>query len=373
MKKRFFIAALLALTLIFGNITVFAENVPDTDVYTEDEYYDDEYYDDEYYDDEYYDNNYYNDEYYDSHSGIWVEYGQTIDDEKTFYKNDYYLDETVYYCDESERFTESEKQQIISLLKETSKKIGFNLAVYTGGKSRTDKATNNFTETGAKVIFGQSPKTGTVFFYVDLDGYYNAYDDMYSYREPFLYYSGMYGEDDTLDSRLDKILAQVHTKFPPSGKEIYFTDIYAGLKVFCEQLEYYKNLGPEDDIYYYNSDTNKYIYVLNGQILESETMPRPFRNWKIVLFIAVAVGAVTALIVFFSVKSSYKFKTPVSASQYTSSNKTFVNNKVDMFLGTHVSKVRIQSSSSGGSHHSGGGGGHRGGGRSGGGGGGRHR
>ena len=406
MKKRIFISALIAFTLIFGNITVLADNSDislnddgyeysdydnyeypdDYDYEYSDEYYDE--YDNDYYTYNSYDENYgnytvvetspvYDEEaskYFEEHPELLEEYKHYSDSPKTFFEQDYYLDETVYYRDESKRFTDSQKQQIIDLLKNTSKQIGFNLAVYTGRIDRTDKRTNDFTEMGAKVIFGSSPKTGTVFLYVDLDGYYNAYDDMYSYREPFLYYSGMYGEDDTEpNTRLDKILAAMQSKFPAGGAEIRFDDIYAGLKVYCEKLVYYKELGPEDNIYYYNSDTDKYIYALHGDIYESDTIPRPFKHFWIVLIISIIAGIITFATMFFGVKNSYKFKTPVSASEYTSSNKTFVNNKVDLFVGSRISKVRISSSSSGGGSHHSGGGGHRGGGHSGGGGGGRHR
>ena len=376
MKKRIFISALIAFTLIFGNMTVFADN---SDISLDDEYSYDEYADNyEYLDD--YDDNYdysstydYDEEQYNESFNSLRSYGYVGDDFNVYFKDDYYLDETVYYRDESKRFTDSQKQQIIDLLKDTSKKIGFNLAVFTGGYMRTDEVVERLASTGSQSIFKKSSKIDSIFLYVDLDGERNAYDYMDCYREPCLYYFATADMDDDVVTRIDRILSAMQEKFPAGGAEIYFKDIYAGLQVYCQQLEYYKNKGMEDNAYYFNSDTGKYICAWNNETYESNSVPRPFKNFGIVLIISIIAGIITFATMFFGVKNSYKFKTPVSASEYTSSNKTFVNNKVDLFLGSRVSKVRM-SSSSGGSHHSGGGHSHHsGGGHSGHSGGGHHR
>ena len=385
MKKRIFISALIAFTLIFGNMTVFADN---SDILLDDEYSYDEYSDDynyEYSDDYNYeysddydyeysdDYNYaYPDDYYYESSNSMRSYGYVGDDSQVYFKDDYYLDETVYYRDESKRFTDSQKQQIIDLLKATSKKIGFNLAVFTGGYMRTDEVVERLASTGSQSIFKKSSKIDSVFLYVDLDGERNAYDYMDCYREPCLYYFATADMDDDVVTRIDRILSAMQAKFPVGGADIHFEDIYAGLQVYCQQLEYYKNEGMENNAYYFNSDTGKYICAWNNEAYESTSVPRPFKNFGIVLIISIIAGIITFATMFFGVKNSYKFKTPVSASEYTSSNKTFVNNKVDLFLGSRVSKVRM-SSSSGGSHHGGGHSHHSGGGRSGHSGGGRHR
>ena len=375
MKKRIFISALIAFTLIFGNMTVFADN---SDISLDDEYSYDEYADNyEYLDD--YDYNYdysstydYDEEQYNESFNSLRSYGYVGDDSNVYFKDDYYLDETVYYRDESKRFTDSQKQQIIDLLKDTSKKIGFNLAVFTGGYMRTDEVVERLASTGSQSIFKKSSKIDSIFLYVDLDGERNAYDYMDCYREPCLYYFATADMDDDVVTRIDRILSAMQEKFPAGGAEIYFEDIYAGLQVYCQQLEYYKNKGMEDNAYYFNSDTGKYICAWNNEAYESTSVPRPFKNFGIVLIISIIAGIITFATMFFGVKNSYKFKTSVSASEYTSSNKTFVNNKVDLFLGSRVSKVRM-SSSSGGSHHGGGHSHHSGGGRSGHSGGGRHR
>ena len=341
MKKRFFISALLIFAVIFGNMTVFAA--------------DDYYYDYDYsYEDPSLDNPY---KYY-------------YKELRSFLEGEYYLDETVYYRDESGRFTKEERQKIIDLLKDTSKKIGFNLAVYTGGYMRSDNVTQLSASNGSETIFKNSAENNTVFLYVDLDGYSNAYDYMDCYREPCLYYFATSETEDDKVTRIDKILEKMQEKFPAGGSQIYFSDIYDGLKVYCEQLIYYKELGPEENAYYYNSDIGKYICFSGGKRYESDSLPRPFKHRILFIFLAILGGSLTAVIVYFSINEAYKFKRSASASVYTSANQTFITNKVDQFLGSNVTKVRIESSSS---HHSGGSSHHSGGGHSGHSGGGRHR
>ena len=81
-------------------------------------------------------------------------------------------------------------------------------------------------------------------------------------------------------------------------------------------------------------------------------------------------GIVIALIMFFSIKSTYKFKKSCDSSVYVERNETDFTVRDDRFIRQYTTKTKIESSSSsGGSHHSGGGS-HGGGSH---GGGGRHR
>ena len=344
MKKKIFISLIIALSVIFSGTMVFANDNELADEYADmseepvqisESSYDGS----------------------DSYKRYYSDFAPT-----TYYQFDYYKDDTVYYSDESRRFTKDQKQQITDLLKDTSKKIGFNLAVYTAGYDRTDTQVENFTENGAKEIFGLDTPNGTVFLYVDLDGFSDAYDTMYCYHQPFLYYTS-----DLFGNRIDKILQAMQTKFPKSGEEIYFEDIYAGLQEYCRQLVKYKQTGMEEGCYYYDSDIQKYILVRGGKMVQTKMV-----NWQFPLLIALILGVIVFLSVYFGVKQEYKFKSSASVSTYTSGNSTHFNVKNDIFLGSHVTKTRIESSShnGGGSHHSSS---FHGGGHSGGGGGGRHR
>ena len=311
MKKRIFISALIAFTLIFGNVTVFADN---SDILLDDEYSDDydyEYSDDynyEYSDDydyEYSDDyNYaYPDDYYYESSNSMRSYGYVGDDSQVYFKDDYYLDETVYYRDESKRFTDSQKQQIINLLKATSKKIGFNLAVFTGGYMRTDEVVQRLATTGSETVFRKSSKRDSVFLYVDLDGERNAYDYMDCYREPCLYYFATADMDDDVVTRIDRILSAMQAKFPVGGADIHFEDIYAGLQEYCDQLIKYKDMGMEEGCYYYDSAIQRYIVVRGGKAVQTQTV-----HWVLPLIIAIIIGLIVFLAVYFGVKHEYKFK-----------------------------------------------------------------
>lgn len=404
MKKRILTAALIAFMVIFGNMTVFAESSDYDEDYEADYSYlnaddDEETYEDDYEDGSsddtesyYYDQEKqefytigYEDSEYDESSYAENDVSQSSEfynpykyyniEIKSFFELEYYLDDNVYYCDESERFTRTERQKIIDLLKETSRKLGFNLAVYTGGYLRSDTATQKLAARGSEEIFGRAPHNNTVFLYLDLDGFSNAYDYMDCYHDPCLYYFATAQMEDDEVTRIDRILEAMQEKLPSGGQEIRFSDIYAGLQVYCQQLEYYKNRGPEEDAYYYNKDTGKYVYIFGGRTLESEQLPRPFTHRNFFIFLALFGGVLTAGVIYGGVTKTYQFKTPASASVYTSQNKIFVVNRVDQFLGSDITKTRIESSSShhSGSHHSSGSHHHSGGGRSGHSGGGRHR
>lgn len=273
------------------------------------------------------------------------------------------VSDNVYFYDESGLFSAEEKEQIETLLQKTANEIGFYLALYTAGVSRTDKQVENFADTGSRKIFGDSVKTGTVFLYVDLDGHSSPYDFMYAYREPFMYYSS-----ELFGNRMDSILYKMQRYFPKSGEKIVTSDICQGLEEFCRQLIYYKNLGPEENCYYYHSDIHRYVYAENGVI--TQTILKPKVYWLPGVGLGLAAGFLTALITFTSVLRNYRFKKTKSASAYTSENSTRILYQEDHFLHKSVSSVDI---SSGSSHHSSHHSSHRGGGHSGGGGGGRHR
>ena len=305
-----------------------------------------------------------------SHSDLTYHDGHYVYDYTGYYDYPFYKDDTVYYCDESQNYTDSQKEQIVSLLKETSDTLGFNLAMYTAGKSRTDEEVENFAVNGSHEIFGLSPETGTVFLYLDLDGYSNAYDVMYCYREPFLYYSS-----ELFGNRIEKILVEMSKHLPKGGNYVDFDSLYAATQEFCKQLIYYKEMGPEEGCYYYNDDTDTFFVTRHGEIVQTDTMPRsPYKQWPKFLLIGLGIGIIAAILLYFSVLKEYEFKSSASASLYTSRNTTHIHHKSDVLIGTHVSKVRIESHSSGGhGGHGGHGGGFHGGGFSGGGGGGHHR
>lgn len=273
-----------------------------------------------------------------------------------------FIEGSVYCYDEAGLFNDAMKKQIISTFASTSDTIGFNLALYIGGISRSDYEIERMAKEGAMYLFGRQPYNGTVYLYIDFDGKKNAYDYIFAGNDAFLYYTN--GDDGTED-RIDRILTAMERTFPAGGVTPDPAEIQKGLEEYCRQLIHYKQAGPVSDIYYTDPETGEYVYALFGNIIHSTW--KPYRYWFWFLLLAIAAAIITGLSIRFGVKKHYQFKSSTSASAYTSKEKMQMVESEDIFLGTRVSKVYINRSS--GSH----GGGHGGGGHVGGGGGGHHR
>ena len=106
MKKKIFISLIIALSVIFSGTMVFANDNELADEYADmseepvqisESSYDGS----------------------DSYKRYYSDFAPT-----TYYQFDYYKDDTVYYSDESRRFTKDQKQQITDLLKDTSSIYG---------------------------------------------------------------------------------------------------------------------------------------------------------------------------------------------------------------------------------------------------------
>ncbi len=274
-----------------------------------------------------------------------------------------YQEGSVYFYDEAALFDEDTQKQIISTLASTSDNIGFNLALYIGGTSRSDSSIEYMARSNALSLFDKKTYSGTVFLYIDFDGQKNAYDYLYAANDAFLYYTN--GDDGT-ENRIDSILWEMEAYFPSGGDHPIRANVKTGIETYCRQLEYYKSKGLVEGIYYTNPDTGEYVYASFGRIVHSSM--KPYKYWFWFLLFAVAGGIILAIVVRVLVKNHYKFKSSVSASAYTSREDMRMVESSDTFIGSHVSKVAIQS----GSHGGFGGGGH-GGGHVGGGGGGHHR
>lgn len=272
-----------------------------------------------------------------------------------------YTSDRVYIYDEGGMFSDAQAQKLMTSFEGTAREIGFNLILYAATKSRSDSSVESKAKSLARMSFPKSGYTGSVCLYIDLDGYKNAYDYMFCYNDAFLYYTN--GDDGTED-RVKKILHAMQAYFPAGGQKIVMTDIMSGLEEYLKQLVSYKAKGLVEGIYYTDPTTGEYVYASGEKIVHSNS--RPYKYWWAGLLIGLAAGAIVAAIASTVVKKRYKFKSSTSASVYTSREKIFMRNSQDIFIGSHVSKVRIQSSSSHGGH--GGGGGHVGGG-----GGGSHR
>lgn len=272
-----------------------------------------------------------------------------------------YQEGPVFFFDEAGLFDETTRQELIRVLASTADTLGFHLSLYIGGVSRSDSTIERMAREGASRFAAQSSSNGAVYLYVDFDGKANAYDYLFTANNAYLYYPY---DDNRSHSRVDTILYAMEDYFPAGGKPADPAKVREGLLVYCRQLLDFKEDGMVDGLYYIDADTGEYVYASHGSITRS-TM-KPYRYWFWFLLLGVAVGIIIALIVRWAIKKHYRFKTAESASVYTSHETTRMIESSDVFLGTRVSKVRINT------NHSHGGGGHHGG-HVGGGGGGHHR
>ncbi len=90
----------------------------------------------------------------------------------------------------------------------------------------------------------------------------------------------------------------------------------------------------------------------------------PLRKRLTILLFALPAGAVAAIIYYFSIKSTYKFKASMNPNVYVSSEDTRFVRREDRFIRTYTTKTKIETSSGGGHGGGGGGGGGHGGGGS---------
>ena len=274
-----------------------------------------------------------------------------------------YMGETAYLVDEGAMFSTEQANRILKAMDQASADIGFNIVIFVGSKSRSDYVIEEMAFQGSQSVFGTKVYNGTVYLYADFDGYTNAYDYMFSSNDAFLYFTN--GDDGSPD-RVSDILYIMEAYFPVGGQQPDVPEVVKGLEAYCDALRDYKSRGLVEGIYYTDPATGEYVYAFFGNIVHSRF--RPYKYWWAALLIGLAVGAIVAVSISAAIKSRYKFRSPASASMYTSRNKMIMRDSQDEYLGSHLSKVRIQSSSGGHGGFHGGGGGHFGGG-----GGGHHR
>ena len=275
-----------------------------------------------------------------------------------------YMGETTYLVDEGGMFSAEQANTIVKAMNDASREIQFNIVIFVASQGRSDELIEKMAWSGSQYIFGTDIYNGTVYLYADFDGYYNAYDFMFSSNEAFLYYTN---GDDGSPNRVSDILYIMEDHFPPSGKAPDIPEVVKGFEEYCRALKDFKAKGLVHGIYYTDVRTGEYGYEFFGRIVHSWL--KPYFYWWAGLLIGLAAGASIAAGISIHIRNKYKFKAPASASMYTSRNNMIMRDSQDVYLGSHMTKVRIQSSSGGGGGgFHGGGGGHFGGG-----GGGHHR
>lgn len=269
--------------------------------------------------------------------------------------------ENFKYCgvyDDYGLYDSSELAELNALVQETAENINMYVAIYLSGTDLSDPATETFADEFSEDLFGEN--TDNVVYYMDLSGGIPAYDYISTSGMAALVYTDE--RNDGSDNRIDKMLESIFNYLPSSGEEIDKYDITNGIQEICRQLEMYAEKGAKSGYYCYDSNDGKYIYQKNGTVLVTSKKPITIMFKFIVP--GIIAGIIISIVLFFIIKSNYRFKTSCDSSVYVAKNATKFTVKCDRFIREYTTKTKIESKSSGGggSHGGGGGGSHGGGG-----------
>lgn len=236
----------------------------------------------------------------------------------------------------------SEFDEMEELIKDTAEKTDLNVLVILGDMHLGEEGAEEHSYKKYCNIFGEY--TDGVLLYLDLAGKSTASDAMYFSGKAHLMYQ----------DRLDDMFDSLYIHLPKSGQKIYSLDFMDGITTFCKDLETYeKQFKPNIFKYEKNKLSKEYTYM-RGDTLHITKSKAPGLRYKVML-IASLVGLAIALVVYFSVKKHYQFKTSTNPSVYVSHGETNFTEKSDTYIRTYTTRHRIQSSS-GGSRGGGGGG-----------------
>lgn len=256
-----------------------------------------------------------------------------------------------------ELFSSEEIETLTEEIQKTAEYLEMNIFICLSDTPMSKESVEIYSDDRYDEIFGED--TDGVFYTLDLSGQSPAHDFISTSGKAVLLYQ----------SHIDAIFSYLDNYLPPSGQgdySLYKDDIYQAIEEFLGKLEYYSDSFESGDAtnYYYDSSSGKYFYYKDGQFMESKGKPPTVK--LMILAVAAVIGAATAIIVYFAIKSHYKFKSSANPSVYVSGEETRLSVKTDTFIRSYTTKVHI-SSDSGGSHGGGGhshSGGHGGGGHS---------
>ncbi|MBP0970796.1 MAG: TPM domain-containing protein [Oscillospiraceae bacterium] len=246
-------------------------------------------------------------------------------------------------------FTETEQEELSRLIRQTSDDTDQYVAVCIindGTEQLSDYETMRFADDRYDEMF--NPQYG-----VDTDGVLLVLNMPTHYI--YISTSGMgqlYYSNSPQDNRINRIVDGL-------TPHLQNKDNVGAVQSFCSYVKSYRNQGAKYHAYTYNSDTHMYSYEKNGELVSSKNLPFTYRlNMAAGLLIGLIAGGLTMLISFLVIKSSYKFRKSLSASNYISDKETTFYQRDDMFIRTHTSKSRIDTDRGGGGGFSGGGSSH---------------
>ncbi|MBQ8725360.1 MAG: TPM domain-containing protein [Oscillospiraceae bacterium] len=263
--------------------------------------------------------------------------------------------------DDADMLTDEEEAELTKAIRETAEYIDMNILIFVSGTTiYTESGTMDFAEQLCIDAYGYD--ADSIVLYMDLSGHddpsYSPYDFIYTRNRARFYYSGYTDLSD--GGRIQTIFDEMNYYLPRCNE-----DVYSAAEVFLDNLNYFYDKGPDNSVrFFYVPDTGKYVTIeSNGTLVHMDSKPI---NWGKAIMIGALIGLIAAVIMFFGVKSHYKFKSRPSSLQYIPFDQVQYGPQSDVFIRQYQTRTKIESSSGG---SSGGGGGSR----SGGGGGGNRR
>ena len=272
-------------------------------------------------------------------------------------------------------FTETEQEELNRLIRQTSDDADVYGAVYVlNGSERdmTKAGCMNYADDRYDELF--NPKSGAdsdgVLLVVNLD---MSGSDTGRYL--YISTSGMgqlyyFEQQNNPYCRCEQMMDHI-VNYMPRGEE---GDLNNAIRAFCNDVKNFAKSGAPYHAYTVDYSTGLFYYEKNGKLVSSKHLPLSYRmNIAAGTAIGLVACGLTMLITVLAIKSRYKFRKSLSASNYISDKETTFYQRDDMFIRTHTTKSYIDRSSSGGggggggggsSHSSSGGHSHSGGGRS---------
>lgn len=270
---------------------------------------------------------------------LFIQSGTKTDLAKGFdgnYLNSGFLDNTGLVSD---------SDGLTTLVQQTAQKLEMNIYIYSAGTSdsyRSDSDIERFADDYYDEIYGED--TDGVFYYMDVSGRSPACDRISTSGKAVLIYQ----------ENIENIFARLDNYLPSSTETVTAEHIENAVKGFLSALEDYSTYKPSALEYYHDESSGKYMFMKNGEFVVSKHKPLIFNISVMVVFFV--IGAIVAVITYFSIAHHYKFKKSQNPVIYTRNENTRFRRKSDDFIRTYTTKHKIETSSDGGGGRSGGGG-----------------